>query len=156
MASIPTDLISLIFLNGSTSTAFYLEMLGLLKLIRLARLSRLIAYLNLKSEIKIMIRVAKLIFYLILYLHCVSCMWFFIVDKDETWIPPLDEFAASSDLYGKSPFDQYMIAIYYSVLMLAGNDMLPRGNLQIVASTIFILIASIINANIFGNLAVSL
>ena len=156
MASIPTDLISLIFLDGDNSTAFILQVLGLLKLIRLARLSRLIAYLNLKTDIKIALELGKLIFYLILYIHCVGCLWFFIVRQDEEWIPPLDEFEGSTELYNKSAIEQYIVSMYYSVLMLAGNDMLPQGNLQILFSMIFILVALIINATIFGNLAVIL
>jgi hypothetical protein len=40
--------------------------------------------------------------------------------------------------------------------MLAGNDMAPQGYSQIIFATLFLLAASIINANIFGNMAVIL
>lgn len=68
LASIPTDLISLI-VPGSNNASFVLSMFNLLKLMRVARLSRLIAYLNLKSDIKMAIRLIKLVFFLTLYLH---------------------------------------------------------------------------------------
>jgi hypothetical protein len=51
---------------------------------------------------------------------------------------------------------QYIVSLYYSVLSLAGNDMLPQNGLQITFATILTLAAAIINANIFGNMAVLL
>ena len=44
-----------------------LEFIGLLKLVRVLRLSRLIPYLNLKSDLKMSIKLGKLIFFLIVY-----------------------------------------------------------------------------------------
>lgn len=38
--------------------------------------------------------------------------------------------------------------------MLGGNDVGPRGNLQLAFVTIMLIMAAIINANIFGNIAV--
>lgn len=67
-ASIPFDLFTYIFpgLGGSQLT---LQLIGLLKLVRVLRLSRLITYLNVKSELKMSLKLAKLIFFLILFLH---------------------------------------------------------------------------------------
>lgn len=156
LASIPTDLISLTMLRDLGSAAFVLNMFNLLKLVRVARLSRLIAYLNLKANIKMAIRLSQLIFFLILYLHCVCCLWFYIVSHDESWIPPLDQMYENTELYERQPLYQYFISLYYSVLMLAGNDLAPTGYVQVIFATIFVLAASIINANIFGNIAVIL
>ena len=144
-------------LPGSVNNGtFILSLLNLLKLIRVARLSRLIAYLNLKSDIKMAIRLIKLLFFLILYLHCVSCFWFYIVKQDEVWLPPLDGNYNNTTLYQRNSFFQYLTSLYYSVLMLAGNDMAPQGYSQLIFTTVFILAASIINASIFGNMAVIL
>lgn len=51
---------------------------------------------------------------------------------------------------------QYVISLYYSILLLAGNDMLPQGWFQIIFATVMLFAAAIINANIFGNIAVLL
>ena len=131
-------------------------MLKLLKLIRLARLSRVITYLNFKSNVKMSLRLGKLIFFLILYLHLIGCFWFYIARQDEKWSPPFDEAKDETELYQESAFYQYITSLYYSVLLLAGNDMLPQGSVQIIFSTIMIFAAAIINANIFGNIAVLL
>ena len=142
--------------GDENQATFVLSMFNLLKLIRVARLSRLIAYLNLKSDIKMAIRLIKLVFFLILYLHCISCFWFYIVRQREVWIPPLDEMYDNTIIYQRHHFYQYLTSLYYSVLMLAGNDLNPQGVTELIFATIFILAASIINANIFGNIAVIL
>ena len=49
-----------------------------------------------------------------------------------------------------------IISLYYSVLLLAGNDMFPQRNFEIIFSTVMIFASFIINANIFGNIAVLL
>ena len=156
ISSIPTDLLLIIFseVNGQAKTA--LTAIKLLKLIRLARLSKVITYLNFKSNVKISLRLIKLIFILILYLHLVWWLWFYIVSQQEDWVPPLYQSNGTSDFYLENPFLQYVISIYYSVLLLAGNDMSPQGYVQIIFVTILLFAASIINANIFGNIAVLL
>lgn len=71
-------------------------------------------------------------------------------------MPPYDEMNSHSDIYNESSFSQYLTSIYYSILLLAGNDMLPQGDKQIVFLSIALFAAAIINANIFGNIAVLL
>lgn len=68
LASIPFDLLTYAFPEGK-GNQLTLQLIGLLKLIRVLRLSRLITYLNLKSELKMSLKLGKLIFFLILYLH---------------------------------------------------------------------------------------
>ena len=155
MSSLPTDVILLIT-NAHDEIKTILVILKLLKMIRLARLSRVITYLNFKSNVKMSLRLGKLIFFLILYLHLIGCFWFYIARQDEEWRPPLDEYRDFTEIYIEDSWTQYFTSLYYSVLLLAGNDMLPQGNLQVIFSTIMIFAAAIINANIFGNIAVLL
>ena len=46
------------------------------------------------------------------------------------------------------------MSIYHAVLMLGGNDIGPRGEFQLSFVTFILIMAAIINANIFGNIAV--
>lgn len=69
LASIPFDFLSY-GLDGLNENSTILDFVGMLKLIRVLRLSRLITYLNLKNELKMSLKLAKLIFFLVLYLHC--------------------------------------------------------------------------------------
>ena len=68
----------------------------------------------------------------------------------------MDENNNGTDIYLKSGVSKYITSVYYSVLLLAGNDMLPQGNEQLIFSTVMLFAAAIINANIFGNIAVLL
>jgi len=56
-------------------------------------------------------------------------------------------------LYEAPLIHQYCISIYSAVLLLTGNDIIPRGTLQVAFVAIFITVGAIINANIFGNMA---
>ena len=82
------------------------------------------------------LKLAKLVFFLIMYLHCLACIWFLIVEQDKTWIPPLDYVFIETEVYQQTNAYQYWISLYHSVLMLTGNDVGPRGNYQV---TLFIL-----------------
>jgi hypothetical protein len=68
LASIPLDSFSYAF-SSDKSNSFLLQMFGLLKLVRVLRLSRLITYLNFKNDVKMSLKLIKLIFFLVLYLH---------------------------------------------------------------------------------------
>ncbi|CAI2362152.1 unnamed protein product [Moneuplotes crassus] len=155
VSSLPTDIILLAF-NPGSGIETTLILLKLLKLIRLSRLSRVITYLNFKSNVKMSLRLFQLIFFLILYFHLTACFWFYITRDNKRWIPPYDENNDGSNIYESSSFSQYLTSIYYSILLLAGNDMLPQGDRQIMFLSIALFAAAIINANIFGNIAVLL
>ena len=93
-------------------------------------------------------------FFLILYLHLQGCIWFFIVMQDETWIPPLDYVWVETTFYSEPIFNQYFLSVYHSILMLTGNDIGPRGNLQTMFICATLMGGAIVNANLFGELAV--
>lgn len=46
------------------------------------------------------------------------------------------------------------MSFYHSVLVLAGNDIGPRNTIQIIFCATLVTVGAIINANIFGELAV--
>ena len=65
-----------------------LQVLSMLKLVRVLRLSRIIAHMNSTDDIKLSLRVINLCFFLLLYIHCTGCLWFFIVDNTgQNWLP---------------------------------------------------------------------
>ena len=106
LASIPFDLVIIVLAIDENNTTIF-QMFGLLKLIRVLRLSRLIVYLNLKDDIQMSLKLVKLIFFLIMYLHCWACMWYYLVQDDEEWIPPLDYVWLETDIYDETAFMKY-------------------------------------------------
>ncbi|CAI2363764.1 unnamed protein product [Moneuplotes crassus] len=155
LASIPFDFIT-IFFSGVDSGSLTFQLFGLLKLVRVLRLSRLITYMNLQDELKMSLKLIKLFFFLVMYIHCVGCIWFFIVKQNEKWMPPLDYVWVGTNIYSEDPFLQYCSSIYHSMLILGGNDLGPRGTFQLIFISTVLFGGAIINANIFGNMAVIL
>lgn len=75
---------------------------------------------------------------------------------EETWIPPLDYVWIKTEIYEQRPIEKYAMSLYHSMLILAGNDIGPRRTELVFLTTFLLLCAAIINASIFGNLAVLL
>jgi hypothetical protein len=69
-------------------------------------------------------------------------------------MPPLDTVWVETDYFEDDINYQYWMALYHSVLMLTGNDIMPIGTFQVAFTAIFVTIGAIINANLFGQLAV--
>ena len=74
------------------------------------------------------LKLFKLIFMIVVYIHVLACLWFVIVSSDSIWWPTVDYVRADgSDLYESMLIHQYCISIYSAVLLLTGNDIIPRG-----------------------------
>lgn len=99
------------------------------------------------------LKLFKLIFVIIIYIHCLACLWYVIVTNAEEWKPPLDYIDPDADFYNSSLSNKYFVTLYHAVLLLTGNDILPRGTFQVVFVACLITLGAIINANIFGNMA---
>jgi uncharacterized membrane protein len=106
IASAPFDYFTLI-IPGTSGNTFILQFFSLLKLVRVLRLGRLITHLNLKNEVKTSLKLTKLIFFIILYVHFLGCIWFYITKQNEEWIPPLDYVYITTEIYNKGGFMQY-------------------------------------------------
>lgn len=132
-----------------------LELFGVLKLLRITRLTKIIRKLNLKEHIRALITVFQLTFYLFLYIHILGCFWFFLVNAEQVWIPPLHFFdKTANDQYTASESRRYFMSMYSAVLMLGGNEMGPRTLPEHIIVSLVMLAGAIINANIFGEMAV--
>ena len=80
------DLLSVIpfknFLAGLDNSEYektsYVRAFSILKLSRVLRLSKLIMYLNSTDDFKSSLKVMKLCFFLILYVHFSGCVWVYL------------------------------------------------------------------------------
>jgi len=64
---------------GKSKKDNWVYIFSILKLFRLLRLKKLINYLQAQDSSKAIIRVMYIIFLLIIYLHCYSCIWWLLV-----------------------------------------------------------------------------
>jgi len=151
LASIPLErLYTLIESDSDTST---LQLLGLLKLVRLLRLGRVIRYMKFKTGLKIGIRIIQLLFFLLLIVHWIGCLWFILVREEDSWMPPKDLDYKQTDFYNDSMIKQYSTVFYYAILTMVGNEIAPRNNLQTIFATFVVISGALLSAFIFGNIA---
>ena len=127
IATVPVDTLAEWFTGGNTDVST-LQLFGLLKLTRVLRLSRIIAYMNVRQDVKVTLKLAKLVFFLVMYLHVLGCSWWYIVRDGQEWMPPLDYVWVETDIYEQTVWRKYWMSLYHSVNTLTGNDLGPRGN----------------------------
>lgn len=85
LATIPFDTVFLGILGRKISDK--LSLLSLLKLFRVLRLSKIITYMNASENVKHSLKIFKLLFFLVIYIHCQGCAWFYYTNIDRTWYP---------------------------------------------------------------------
>jgi hypothetical protein len=83
-----------------------------------------------------------------------ACTWYWVIEIREVWMPPLDWMYLQSDLFDSSNQKMYWSSFYHSVLMLNGNELGPRTEAELIFVGCILILGAIINANIFGNMAV--
>ena len=87
LSTVPLDTLAGIFMRKQNAERF--KLFAILKLIRVVRLNRIIRGLPAARQIKATLKIMNLTFFLMLYVHCVGCMWYFMIKQDQLWVPPL-------------------------------------------------------------------
>lgn len=123
LSTIPLDSMAGIFLEPETAKQF--KLFGCLKLIRVIRLNRIIRDMNAQSHIKVVLKLVKLTFFLLLYVHIQSCLWYGIIKQEKLWMPPLNTIYGwqNFSIFEQNLYYQYWICTYTSCLYLMGNDL---------------------------------
>ncbi len=57
-------------------------------------------------------------------------------------------------IYTSDYFTQYIYCFHVAVVLITGNDVCPRNELQVALASFATFSGAIVNANIFGELAV--
>jgi hypothetical protein len=66
-------------------------------------------------------------FFLLLSIHWIGCLWYLIVKGIGSWMPPKDQNAGVTDFYIVSAGYQYLVVAYYAMLLIIGNDVSPTN-----------------------------
>ena len=125
---------------------------------RVLRLNKIISYMNVDEDIKASMKLTKIIFFLILYIHLYCCLYWMVADDTQDWWPlsvvnTVDDY---TEFYRYSISLQYLLTLKASVTAMLGGDIFPMSFGQTLLGSIGIFLGAIINANIFGELAVIL
>jgi len=71
------------------------------------------------------------------------------------WDAPVNSEDSLEHFYGATNYgQQYLISIYYSVLMLKPNEIAPRADNETIICAVILLIDLIVAANIYGGVTV--
>lgn len=83
-----------------------------------------------------------------------GCIWFYIVDAAKVWVPNMDFIYFKTDLYDSVNSRKYWNSMYHSVMLFGVNEMAPRNTMELALSSFIMLFSAMVNANIFGQMAV--
>lgn len=86
-------------------------------------------------------------FFLLMYIHLVGCLWYYIINSTKIWIPLLDYidgWEAQGAFFEKGTKYKYMVSTYVVCLTLFGNDVGARDDNQILFISILNLIGAIV------------
>jgi len=138
-----------------------LALLKIFKILRITRFNKVIQKVEMKEDKKAMLKIFKLILTLLLIMHIIGCIWFYIVSSTQEWVPPLDFIYVARDGYKRfydleqvTEWYQYMVVLYMAVLALGGNEMGPRTTFEIGFIFVILIILILYNAVIFGDMTV--
>ena len=132
-------------------------MLPTLKVIRITALSEIIKKMDVKDDVKAIIKAAQLLFNLLLYIHMKACIYYFVCDYNKLWKPTNSWYYYTTE-DGEHFFENNTIAhkfwiVYYtSAIMLKGNELGPRTEVELLVGTFMILFNLITVSNILLNL----
>ncbi len=128
----------------------------LLKCIRLLRLAKVAKFLDVvkfleKSEYANMYRIFKLFATFLLMLHLTACFFWIIIDGQIT--DDDGQLKWNSRFEDSSRFTQYSVSIYYSLLMLVGENISPNTTTEMVVVSTCMIVGAIFYANLFGQVS---
>lgn len=122
IATVPIDDIASAFSTDSHDGEVF-RLFGVLKLGRLLKLKKIISYLNVIDEIKQVLNLMKLIFFLVIYIHCYACVWWYYAKRNQLWIPP--KHSTTNDyyqIYTYPPMSQYLNCLYMATQTIGAVD----------------------------------
>jgi CRP-like cAMP-binding protein len=130
------------------------SLLGMLKAVRVLRLSKVIQSLNIRQDIKAYLKLLKLVFYLTIYIHFIACIFYYVVDLEKKWLPGLDFMFGQSNFFNETIMNRYLNMMYHAVMLIGLNEVYAHTTYELFTISFLMLISSMVNANIFGIIAV--
>lgn len=158
--SFAIDLVSILpyeFFSRQLGKEDQLKVLNLLKVLKVLRIRAKFAFLRVKAQIKLALRLVLLLFMLAAYLHIQACLWFLLIRTAQAYIPPALYVDHYPDLYEPSdPIRQYAYSLYMSVYMLTAAEIGPRVGAERIFAGLAILSGQLFQGYMFGEIAVVL
>jgi hypothetical protein len=149
ISSLPLDYFKL----GTGVLGDLLSLISMFKIVRVTRISRIISNLNVKQDLKAMLKVVYLILLLFLYIHVFACFFYYVVIIEYDYIPTLDFIYGKTTMYEQNNTYKYFLMLYYAVMAFGRNDVTPRSNLELAFIGYAMILSAMFNAFIFGTIS---
>ena len=160
------DLMAL--LGNSFFASLYpkLSVLALCKVVRVLRIGAFVRHSNLPMSTKAPLNLLKYTLYLVIYLNFLACTWWLVClqnanrtkdGRSSQWYTPTDWINyPDSTLFDPetSSVHQYIVSIYYAVLINGFNELGPVNTIEIGFAILFLLSSSLINTLMFSQIVV--
>lgn len=148
------DLDDLVRGIGNESLTFLMSLFGFLKMQRIRRINKIIGNLNTTQETKAFLKVAKMVFLLILYIHILACILWLVLSRDKVWIPEADFIYAETKLFHEHFGKQYLSMCYHAIMVFGINEVAPVMETEVIVIIVIMVVSAMVNAYIFGEMAV--
>ena len=112
--------------------------------------------MNTTDDIKHSLKLIKLSFMLILWVHLSGCVYVYLntlVDDEAKWKPSQLDHLSDQEYEALSWFTKWKFTFYASLLGLLGNDIYPMSDVHLFCSYTMLICGAFINAHIFGTIA---
>ena len=113
--------------------------------------------MNTTDDIKHSLKLVKLCFLLILWVHLSGCIYVYfntLVDDEVKWRPSQLDHLSVDEFDALGWFTRWKFTFYASLLGLLGNDIYPMSNIHLVCAYSMLIIGAFINAHIIGTITV--
>ena len=110
----------------------------------------MITFLKANQKLKFSMKIAQLIFFILLTMHWINCLWYFVANSDESWFPPKDLDFRKTNAYTANMATKYNLFNYYSSIILVSNEILSTDNTELIVLIILIFISTIFIGVIIG------
>ena len=130
-----------------------MKIVGILKITRIPTLSKIINRIDFREEMKGYFAILVMTTYLFIYVHCTTCLFFFLMSIDKTYVPIKDMPLKATDLFSREQPYQYFMAMYYMVLVVGGNETAPSNVTLKFYSAFAVIVGNLFLANIMGSMA---
>lgn len=152
------DVLSTIPFDDLVGGGKTVQLLGFLKLFRFFRISTVIMNLNSSQEVKALLKVIYLVGQMFIYIHVMACIWFSVISQDEEWIANKDFiWFGNPQIYDifttTSGTRQYFTSFYTAYYLFGVGEVTPRTQTEVIVAIPILIISSIMNGLIIGNMA---
>jgi hypothetical protein len=97
---------------------------------------------------------------MLIYINSVGCIWNYVVEQDENWVPNKDFLWIGTpqiyEYYYMHWHKRFLVALYIGYYLFGVGEVCPRTTKELGVAIPILILSSIVNGLIIGNMALYL